>query len=112
MSELTDNIAPEAAPEEINASCRWPVMFLFFSAALWLVKAAVIGVMGSFKLHMPEFLSDISFLTYGHLQANAWVAFLFGFAGNAGLGLTLWMLSRLRGMPLAGMTFEVFFRPD
>ena len=82
MSELTDNIAPEAAPEEINASCRWPVMFLFFSAALWLVKAAVIGVMGSFKLHMPEFLSDISFLTYGHLQANAWVAFLFGFGGK------------------------------
>ena len=29
------------------------------------------------------------------------MAFLYGFAGNAGLGLTLWMLSRLRGMPLS-----------
>ena len=107
MSESIDNIAPEATPEEINASCRWPVMFLFFSAALWLVKAAIIGVIGSVKLHMPEFLSDISFLTYGHLQANAWVAFLFGFGGNAGLGLTLWMLSRLRGAPLARPGFVI-----
>jgi cytochrome c oxidase cbb3-type subunit 1 len=107
MSELIDNIAPETAPEEINASCRWPVMFLFISAALWLVNAAIIGVMGSFKLHMPEFLADISFLTYGHLQANAWVAFLFGFGGNAGLGLTLWMLSRLRGAPLARPGFVI-----
>ena len=51
MSELTDNIAPEAAPEEINASCRWPVMFLFFSAALWLVKAAS---------RLPRFMSKSS----------------------------------------------------
>ncbi len=107
MSELTDNIAPESAPEEINASCRLPVLFLFASAALWLAKAAFIGVMGSFKLHMPEFLADCPFLTYGHFQANAWVAFLFGFGGNAGLGLTLWMLSRLRGAPLARPGFVV-----
>ena len=32
-------IAPEARPEEINASCRGPVLFLFFSAALWAVQA-------------------------------------------------------------------------
>ena len=52
-------------------------------------------------MHVPSFLADFSHLTYGRLQANSWVAFLYGFAGNAGLGLTLWMLSRLRGMPLA-----------
>ena len=110
MDEETDNsatIAPEAKPEAINASCRWPVLFLFFSAALWLVDAALAGVLGSLKVHVPGFLADCPFLTYGHLQANAWVAFLFGFAGNAGLGLTLWMLSRLRGMPLARPGFVI-----
>ena len=91
MDEEIDNIATEAKPEVINASCRGPVLFLFASSAVWLVQAALAGVLGSFKVHVPGFLADCSFLTYGHLQANAWVAFLFGFAGNAGLGLTLWM---------------------
>ncbi len=110
MSDTTDSsatIAFEAQPEVINASCRGPVLFLFFSAALWLVDAAGIGVLGSFKVHMPGFLADCPLFTYGRLQANAWVAFLFGFAGNAGLGITLWMLSRLRGMPLARPGFVV-----
>ena len=93
--------APEASPEKINASCRGPVLFLFFSAALWAVQATGVGLLGSLKMHVPWFLADFSHLTYGRLQANSWVAFLYGFAGNAGLGLTLWMLSRLRGMPLA-----------
>jgi cytochrome c oxidase cbb3-type subunit 1 len=110
MDEEFDNsesIATEAKPEAINASCRGPVLFLFASAALWLVDAALAGVLGSFKVHVPGFLADYSFLTYGRLQANAWVAFLFGFGGNAGLGLTLWMLSRLRGMPLARPGFVI-----
>ena len=94
-------LAPQATPEDINASCRGPVLFLFFSAALWAVQATGVGLLGSLKMHVPGVLADFSHLTYGRLQANSWVAFLYGFAGNAGLGLTLWMLSRLRGMPLA-----------
>ena len=104
MSENTENNAPpapEAKPEAINASCRLPVLFLFFSAAIWAVQASAAGVLGSLKLHVPGFLADCPYLTYGRMQAGVWVAFLFGFAGNAGLGLTLWMLSRLRGMELA-----------
>lgn len=110
MSENTDsaaNPAPEAKPEVINASCRLPVLFLFFSAAIWVVQASAVGVLGSLSMHMPGFLPDLPYLTYGRLQANAWVAFLFGFGGNAGLGLTLWMLSRLRGMKLARPGFVV-----
>ena len=110
MDEQTDSsatIAPEAKAEAINASCRGPVLFLFFSASVWLMQAALAGALGSFKVHVPGFLADCPMLTYGHLQANAWAAFLFGFAGNAGLGLTLWMLSRLRGMPLTRPGFVI-----
>ena len=117
MSETDNNetaaLAPEAAPRDINASCRGPVLFLFASAAVWLVQAAAAGVFGAFKVHMPGFLAGDStallnsYFTYGHLQACATTAFLFGFGGNAGLGLTLWMLSRLRGMPLARPGFVI-----
>lgn len=109
MSEHADNVAlaPAAKPEEINASCRLPVLFLFFSAAVWAVQATGVGLLASLKMHVPGFLADCPFLTFGRLQANAWVAFLYGFAGNAGLGLTLWMLSRLRGMPLARPGFVI-----
>ena len=109
METESDNALPEpeVAPEAVNASCRGPVLFLFAWAAGWLVLAALAGVVGSFKVHVPGFLADFPMFTYGHLQANAWVAFLFGFGGNAGLGLTLWMLSRLRCMPLARPGFVV-----
>ena len=110
MSNNTDSAAdlvPENKPEAINASCRLPVLFLFFSAAIWVVQASAVGVLGSLSMQIPGFLPDLSYLTYGRLQANAWVAFLFGFGGNAGLGLTLWMLSRLRGMELARPGFVV-----
>ena len=46
-------IAPEAQPEEINASCRGPVLFLFFSAAVWAVQATGVGPVSYTHLTLP-----------------------------------------------------------
>lgn len=101
LSTQTDSRAnAPATSAEIDASCRAPVLFLFTSAALWLVAAAAIGLIASLKMHQPLLLVRGAELTYGRVLAAASNAFLFGFAAQAILGVTLWMLSRLGGTPL------------
>ena len=89
------------SPAVIDAACRMPVLLLFGSALAWLVLALVLGFLATMNFHMPALLADCPWFTYGHRVSAAHAAFMFGFGGNAALGITLWMLSRLRGMPLA-----------
>ena len=93
-----NNSAP--APAAIDAACRVPVLLLFGSALLWLMTASTLGVLASFNFHVHSFLADCPLFTYGHRASAAWTAMLFGFGGNATLGITLWMLARLCGMEL------------
>src|SRR6266571_1500867 len=83
------------APAEIDASCRVPVLVLFACAAVWLVTASVFALITSLKFHMPQFLADCPWFTYGRLQAMQMNALIYGFAAQAALGTSLWMIARL-----------------
>jgi len=91
---------PAAEPVAIDASCQRPVLFLLLSALLWLALAAALNLLAAAKVHAPALLADCPILTYGHVRPAAAAAFLYGFAGNAVLGVTLWILCRLRGVEL------------
>jgi cytochrome c oxidase cbb3-type subunit 1 len=86
--------APPAAAD-IDASCRWPVMLMFISGALWLVAGTVLSFIVSMKLHAPGFLGDCPWLTLGRVRPAAMNSFLYGFASQFGMGVMLWMLCRL-----------------
>lgn len=79
----------------IDASTRGPVLFFLGNALLWLLAATVFGLINSIKLHNPNFLADIPFLTYGRL----WPAFTnilsYGWASLAGMGVAIWLMARL-----------------
>jgi len=94
------NAAGLVAPAEIDRSCRWPVLLLFLLAVSWLVIASGLTLVASLKLHAPRLLADSAWLTYGRLQPAAANALLYGFAVPAGLGLALWLSTRLGGVPL------------
>lgn len=83
------------APDAIDTSCRAPLLLLFCSGALWLVIASIFGMMASIKFHAPDFLSNFAALTYGRVYAVGKNALLYGFAVQAGLGVGLWILTRL-----------------
>ncbi|MDE3084963.1 MAG: cbb3-type cytochrome c oxidase subunit I, partial [Verrucomicrobiota bacterium] len=87
----------------IDASARAPVLLLLGSAVLWLVLGGTFALISSIQLHTPDFLADCSFLTYGHMQAAQETALTYGWAINAGLGVALWLLARLGGLPLHAM---------
>lgn len=83
------------ASAELDASCRLPLLALFGGAAFWLLVSSVFALIASIKFHGPGFLADQPWLTYGRVRPAAWNALLYGGAIQIGLGVALWMFSRL-----------------
>jgi cytochrome c oxidase cbb3-type subunit 1 len=86
---------PTATVAEIDASCRLPLLALLVGASVWLVLGTVLAVIASIKFHAPDFLAECPMLTYGRVQAAANDALVYGFCLPAGLGVMLWIFSRL-----------------
>ncbi len=89
----------------IDVAARSPVLLLLGSGLVWLMISGVLALITSIQLHSPQFLSQYSFLTYGRGEAMRETAFIYGWAGNAGLGVALWLLARLGGNPLRGLNW-------
>jgi cytochrome c oxidase cbb3-type subunit 1 len=99
---MTNTPTNAAQPEvsDIDTSARCPLLILIGSAMVWLVAGGVLALIASIQLHTPGFLAHCPFLTYGRMEAAQETAFLYGWAINAGLAVSLWLLARLGGMPL------------
>src|SRR6516225_4347609 len=80
-------------PTDIAFSCRLPLLFLFISAAIWLVIASAFGLLASLKFHSPQLLADCPWLTYGRVWPAFINAVLYGFCLQAGLAVTLWVFT-------------------
>src|SRR5947207_7214756 len=93
-------VVTPASSAEIDASCRAPVLVLFAGAALWLLVASAFGLIASLKIHAPNLLADSFWFTYGHVQAMQINALIYGFAAQAALGVTLWLVARMGRTPL------------
>jgi cytochrome c oxidase cbb3-type subunit 1 len=81
--------------EESDASARGPVTFLFGASLVWLLLSSFLGWLAAIKMHSPGFLADWSYISYGRLVPLQSVSFLYGFASQAALGVSLWLLCRL-----------------
>jgi cytochrome c oxidase cbb3-type subunit I len=99
---VNETIQKNPATQEIDASCRVPLLVLFGGAAAWLVVSSMLVLVASLTFHMPEKFGDCSWLTYGHVQPAADDALLYGFCIPAGFGVMLWIFARLGQTPLRG----------
>ncbi len=93
---------------EIDQSCRAPVSLLFVKAAGWLVVGTLLGIIGSIKMHAPDFLAQCSILTYGKIRPAYLHILVYGFALQAALGIGLWMMSHLGRVRLVGGLLTTF----
>src|SRR5438876_5989628 len=79
----------------IDASTRVPVLMFYTSAMVWLVIGTFLAGFVSWKLHSPDLLSGISFLTWGRLRPAHMNVMVYGWASMAGMGTAVWLMARL-----------------
>lgn len=100
--------AASAEVTVVDSHARGPLLLLIGSGLGWLVLSGVFALIASIQLHAPAFMADCAWFTHGRVQAMRESAFIYGWAGNAGLAIGLWLLGRLGGNPLRGLNWAVF----
>jgi cytochrome c oxidase cbb3-type subunit I len=101
ISEGSPDALPPLPAAEVDASCGAPLLLLFLSAAAWLVAGSVLGLLASLKFHAPTMLAGHAWTTYGRIHPAQTNAFIYGFAVQAALGVTVWILAHLGRTRLA-----------
>jgi len=79
----------------IDASTRVPVLMFYASAMVWLLIGTLLAGFVSFKLHSPDWLSDVSYLTWGRLRPVHMNVMVYGWASMAAMGTAIWLMARL-----------------
>ena len=79
----------------IDASTRVPVLMFYASAMVWLLVGTLLAGFVSFKLHSPDWLSNVDFLTWGRLRPVHMNIMVYGWASMAGMGTAIWLMARL-----------------
>lgn len=85
---------------EIDASCRNTLLLFFGGAIFWLMVGTTFALIASWKMHSPNFLADIEWLTFGRARPAHLNAVIFGFSTEAAIAVTLWLMCRLCRTPL------------
>ena len=89
-----------ALAREIDASVQLPTMLFFLSSISWLLVGSALTTVSSLKLSLPNFLANVSWLTFGRVHPAGTNAMLYGWEFSLGIGLGLWLLARLGRAPL------------
>ncbi|MEO5717750.1 MAG: cbb3-type cytochrome c oxidase subunit I [Chthoniobacterales bacterium] len=93
--EVTTSDVERVERALIDASTRLPVLVFYASAIAWLLLATLLGILTSFKLHLPDLLSDWAFLTWGRIRPAHLNALIYGWGSMAGMGTAIWLMARL-----------------
>src|SRR3954466_5185639 len=96
-------ISPELPPSDveqveralIDASTRVPVLMFYTSALVWLLIGTLLAMLVSIKMHSPDLLANVSFLTWGRLRPAHVNIVIYGWASMAAMGTAIWLMARL-----------------
>src|SRR4026209_413627 len=94
-SDVTIRDVEQVERALIDASTRLPVLFFYASAIVWLLLGTLLAGLTSFKLHAPDLLSNLSFLTWGRVRPAHMNVMVYGWASMAGIGTAIWLMARL-----------------
>jgi cytochrome c oxidase cbb3-type subunit 1 len=79
----------------IDASTRVPVLMFYASAMVWLLIGTLLAGFVSFRLHSADWLSDVSFLTWGRLRPVQTNVMIYGWGSMVAMGTAIWLMARL-----------------
>jgi cytochrome c oxidase cbb3-type subunit 1 len=66
----------------VDASTRTPVLMFYFTAIGWLLFGTLFGFLTSIRMHTPDWLSDVSFLTWGRIRPVHMNVMVYGWASH------------------------------
>lgn len=90
-----------------DASSSSVVLLFLCCSMAWLLVASAAGLTASLKLHEPDWLADIAWLTFGRIRTIHLNAVAYGWAPMAGLGIALFAIPRLLKTQLVGARFAI-----
>ena len=64
---------------------------MFISATVWLVLGSIFGLIASFKMHLPDWLTNSAPLTFGRLRTMYLNSVIYGFLSVGGIGVAMWL---------------------
>jgi cytochrome c oxidase cbb3-type subunit 1 len=91
----TSDDVKRAELSEIDASTKWPALFLLASAVGWLLIGTLFALISSFKMHTPDFLGNYEWLTFGRIRTAHLNAVVYGWSVNASFAVAFWLMARL-----------------
>jgi len=76
------------------------VLVLSTVSIFFLIVGSIFGVIASLKLHMPDWLAEYAFTTFGRARTIHLNFVAYGWLSVAGIGVALWILPRIFRTPL------------
>ena len=113
MSETNppNNLAVETHDVQgVERSIRMPVLIFLGSAVFWLLISSCFGLLASTECHLPHalaVLSNLPWLSFGRVFPAFQNAFVYGWLSSAGIGVAIWLFSRLCNAPHQTTTLPV-----
>lgn len=106
MSEIKFNTIGERRVFT-DSDSKSVVMSFFIQAIFWLLYGSILAIIASFKMHLPDYLGDIEWLSFGRVRPVHLNTMVYGWASLASAGVALWILTRtLRTtIPFKGMLY-------
>ena len=94
-----DNLSSDRDDRQsIEHALRAPVLAFLISAVFWLLVSSCFGLLASAQCHRPgslTILANLPWLTFGRVFSAFQNALVYGWLSSAGIGVAIWLLSRL-----------------
>ena len=103
-SSKTQSPADESALRAaIDRSVRWPVLFFFASATIWLLASLAAGFVANYRLASPGGPDSWAALSFPRLQPAHFSMLVYGWGFNMAFGVMLWLMARLTRQEAKGI---------
>jgi cytochrome c oxidase cbb3-type subunit 1 len=91
----------------IDQVAKTPVLYLVTSAVAWLLLGSIFGLIVSLKFHWPDWMTGSALETFGRLRPLHLNTVIYGWVSMAGMGVALWLVTRILKTPLVGSKWAV-----
>jgi cytochrome c oxidase cbb3-type subunit I len=100
-------VADEEARARADQSSAMVVGVSLTLAVIWLVLASFAGLIASLKLHLPDWLVQQAWLSFGRIRPIHLNIVAYGWCSLAGIGVSLWLIPRLLKTELVGAKYAL-----